>query len=66
MTGLAWENQSSAFLVALGHSGTHWIIGIIYIVLPFISKELRLSYADWRTDNHFSCFSLSSKWVVEL
>ena len=46
MTGLAWENQSSAFLVALGHSGTHWIIGIIYIVLPFISKELRLSYAE--------------------
>ena len=46
VTGLAWENQSSAFLVALGHSGTHWIIGIIYIVLPFISKELRLSYAE--------------------
>ena len=46
ITGVKWEGQGPAFLIALGHSGTHWMIGIIYVVLPFIAKDLGLSYTE--------------------
>ena len=40
------RDQGPAFLVALGHSATHWIIGTFYVLLPFIKEDLGLSYAD--------------------
>ena len=38
ITGIKWKGQGDAFLVALGHSATHWMIGTIYVVLPFVAK----------------------------
>jgi len=46
LTGVEWKGQGPAFLVALGHSGTHWIIGSILVLLPFIRDDLNLSYAE--------------------
>jgi len=39
------EGQSASLLMGLGHGATHWIIATIYVLLPFISKDLGLSYA---------------------
>lgn len=44
-TGLHWKGQGPAFLVAGGHAATHWIIGTFYVLLPYIARELGLSYA---------------------
>ncbi len=44
MTGLHWKGQGPAFLVAGGHAATHWIIGTFYVLLPYISRDLGLSY----------------------
>jgi MFS family permease len=46
LTGVEWKGQGAAFLVALGHSGTHWIIGSVLVLIPFIAKDLGLSYAE--------------------
>lgn len=40
----AWKNQGPAFLVGAGHGATHWIIATFYMLLPFMAKELDLSY----------------------
>lgn len=45
LTGLHWKGQGSAFLVASGHGATHWIIGTFYVLLPYITSDLGLSYA---------------------
>ncbi len=45
LTGVDWRLQGRAFLVALGHGGTHWVAAVFYIVLPFITRDLGLSYA---------------------
>jgi len=39
-----WKKQGPAFLVGAGHGATHWIIATFYVLLPFVSKELDLSY----------------------
>jgi MFS family permease len=44
LTGLEWKNQGTVFLVGFGHAGTHWIIGSFYVLLPFIQRDLQLSY----------------------
>jgi len=46
LTGVEWKGQGTAFLVALGHSGTHWIIGSVLVLLPFIRDDLGLTYAE--------------------
>ncbi len=33
-------------LIGLGHGATHWIAATFYILLPFISRDLGLSYAE--------------------
>ncbi len=45
-TGLQWAGQRPAFLVGLGHAGTHWIAATFYLLLPFITADLGLSYAE--------------------
>ena len=45
-TGLRWTGQGPAFLVGLGHAGTHWIAATFYLLLPFITADLGLSYAE--------------------
>lgn len=44
-TGLRWKGQGPAFLVAGGHAATHWILGTFYVLLPYISRDLGMSYA---------------------
>ena len=46
LTGLEWNGQGTVFLVGLGHGGIHWIAGVFYLILPFITRDLGLSYAD--------------------
>lgn len=44
-TGVAPRAQGPAFLTSIGHGGTHWVAGVFYILLPFITRDLGLSYA---------------------
>ena len=44
LTGVPLREQAPAFLMMLGHAGTHWITGAFYILLPFIARDLDLSY----------------------
>ncbi|MEM9681654.1 MAG: MFS transporter [Pseudomonadota bacterium] len=39
------HGQGPVFMLSLGHGATHWIIGTLYILLPFIKDSLGLSYA---------------------
>jgi len=34
------------FLVGSGHGGIHWIAATFYLILPFITRDLGLSYAE--------------------
>jgi len=60
LTGLERKGQGMVFLVGFGHGGTHWIIGSIYVLLPFIQRDLGLSYTALGTlftIFHFSAFA---------
>lgn len=46
LTGVQGQAQGPAFLVAAGHGGTHWVAAFFYLLLPFITRDLGLSYAD--------------------
>jgi len=46
LTGVDRGGQVTAYLVGLGHGGTHWIMGTVYILLPFARQDLGLSYAE--------------------
>ena len=46
LSGLEWRLQGPAFLVALGHAGTHWVAAFFYLLLPFITRDLGLSYTE--------------------
>lgn len=41
-----WREQGPAFLVGVGHGGTHWIATFFYLLLPYITRDLGLSYTD--------------------
>ncbi|MCB1742119.1 MAG: MFS transporter [Gammaproteobacteria bacterium] len=58
LTGLGWRTQLPAFLVALGHGATHWIQATLYLLLPFVTSELGLSYLEAGT--LITIFHLSS------
>lgn len=45
LTGLHWKGQGPAFLVASGHGATHWVLGTFYVLLPYITNTLGLTYA---------------------
>ncbi|MBI1778929.1 MAG: MFS transporter [Proteobacteria bacterium] len=38
--------QVPVFLVSLGHGATHWIAATFYLLLPFITRDFGLSYAE--------------------
>ncbi|MAH83260.1 MAG: hypothetical protein CBB68_02705 [Rhodospirillaceae bacterium TMED8] len=46
ITGVKWRAQGPAFLIAMGHGATHWILATVYVVLPFIRDDLGLSYTE--------------------
>ncbi|GIT24925.1 MAG: hypothetical protein CM1200mP41_09690 [Gammaproteobacteria bacterium] len=45
-TGVPLSLQGPALLVGLGHGATHWIAAFFYLLLPFMGRDLGLSYAD--------------------
>lgn len=45
-TGLGARAQAPVFLVALGHGATHWIQATLYLLLPFITEALNISYVE--------------------
>ena len=45
-TGAFVRDQSDALMMALGHGATHWVIATVYVVLPFLGKDLGLSYVE--------------------
>jgi sugar phosphate permease len=45
LTGVAPAAQGPAVLTSIGHGGTHWVAGVFYMLLPFITNDLALSYA---------------------
>jgi len=62
-TGLDRRGQGPAFLVASGHGATHWLLGTFYVLLPFITKDLGLSYTQAGalvTLVHLSAFSANA------
>ena len=46
LTGVHWRAQGPAFLIGIGHGGTHWIAAFFYLLLPYITRDLGLSYTD--------------------
>ena len=38
------KNQAQSIIVALGHGGTHWTQTAIYLLLPYITIDLGLTY----------------------
>lgn len=46
LTGLEWKDQGPIFLVGFGHAGIHWIAAAFYLLLPFITRDLGLSYTE--------------------
>lgn len=46
LTGVDRAGQLTAYLVAIGHGGTHWLMATLYILLPFARQDLGLTYAE--------------------
>ena len=38
--------QGACLLVGLGHAGVHWIAATLYLLIPFIARDLGLSYTE--------------------
>ena len=69
--GASYRIQASIFLVGLGHGATHWLLGTFLILLPFVTKELGLSYTEaglMVTVLHLSSFftNISGGMVVDI
>jgi MFS family permease len=37
-------SRGPVYLMGLGHCATHWVVGVLYIILPLVRDELGLSY----------------------
>jgi len=46
LTGLGIRDQAPAWIVSMGHGATHWIAATFYLLLPYLTKELGLSYTE--------------------
>lgn len=46
MTGLGVREQAPAWVVSTGHGATHWIAATFYLLLPYLTKEMGLSYTE--------------------
>jgi MFS family permease len=71
LTGLHWRQQGPIVLVGMGHGATHWLLGTFYLLLPFITRQLDLSYTQAGllvSTVHISAFStnLVSGLVVDV
>lgn len=45
-TGLTMRQQAPAWMVALGHGGTHWVAATFYLLLPYLRDDLGISYLE--------------------
>jgi MFS family permease len=36
--------QATMYLIGLGHAGTHWILSTFFILLPYLTRDLGLTY----------------------
>jgi len=43
---LRLPGQSACLLVGLGHGGIHWIAATLYLIIPFIARDLGLDYTE--------------------
>jgi MFS family permease len=50
--------QVPVVLVSLGHGATHWILATFYLLIPFITKDLELTYV--QAGFLVTCLQLSS------
>lgn len=57
MLAKIWGDRA-VYLVGLGHGATHWIAALFYFVLPFMAKDLGLSYME--AGMFASIFSIAS------
>lgn len=46
LTGLGLREQAPAWVVSMGHSATHWIAATFYLLLPYLTEELGLTYTE--------------------
>ena len=44
LTGLSLRDNAPIALVGLGHAATHWIGATFYILLPYLTDTLGLTY----------------------
>lgn len=45
VAGTHLRGQMAALMMGLGHGATHWIIATVYVLIPFLAKDLGLNYA---------------------
>lgn len=45
-SSLRFKGQGSMWLIGLGHGATHWVAGSFYVLLPYLTKDLGLSYTE--------------------
>ena len=43
--GIPISRHGPALLIGLGHGGTHWVAAFFYLLLPYLTDDLGLSYA---------------------
>ncbi|MEK9671335.1 MAG: MFS transporter [Rhodospirillaceae bacterium] len=58
LTGIPLRDQWPAWMVGLGHGGTHWVLATYLIMAPYFTKELGISYAE--AGLLFACFHVAS------
>ncbi len=46
LTGIPLRDQWPAWMVALGHGATHWVLAAYLVMAPFFTKELGISYTE--------------------
>ncbi|MEQ8506086.1 MAG: MFS transporter [Rhodospirillales bacterium] len=46
LTGIPLRDQWPAWMIGLGHGGTHWIIAVYYLMVPWLRQDLGISYTE--------------------
>ncbi|PIW27397.1 MAG: MFS transporter [Rhodospirillales bacterium CG15_BIG_FIL_POST_REV_8_21_14_020_66_15] len=46
LTGIPLRQQWPAWMVGLGHGGTHWVIAVYYLMVPWLRQDLGISYTE--------------------
>ena len=46
LTGIPLRQQWPAWMIGLGHGGTHWVIAVYYLMVPWLREDLGISYTE--------------------